>query len=130
MSLSDHARSLANGGLPLIYPAQHLRQWNSFHPSILIPGLLSQGLTLLAGKAKKGKSLFSLSLALGLARGGKVLGREVEAQEVLYLALEDTNERVQERLTAMLQGGPIPPGLYCGYSGWAKEGAELEELEA
>ena len=129
MSLSDCARKYVNGGRPLIYTAQQLMERKSSRPTILVPGLISQGLTLLAGKPKLGKSLLSLGLALGVARGGEVLGREVEAQEVLYLALETTNEQMQERLTKMLQEDPLPQGLYLGYSGWAKEGAELEELE-
>ena len=129
MSLADIARSYANGGRPLIYTAQQFMELKSSRPTTLVPGLISQGLTLLVGKPKVGKSLLSLMLALGVARGGEVLGRAVEAREVLYLALEDSNERMQKRLTEMLQGAPMPQGLYLGYSGWAKEGAELEELE-
>jgi RecA-family ATPase len=114
MSLADTARKYVNGGLPFIYPAEQFMKLKSSQPSSLIPELLPRGLALLAGKSKVGKSVLSLGLALGVARGGEVLGRQVEAQKVLYLALEDTIERMMERLIEMLQGDPVPPGRSGG----------------
>ena len=82
------------GGRPLTIAAQQLRRLGAYDASNLIPGILFPGLTLLVGKPKTGKSFLCLELALGVASGGKVLGREVAAQEVVYLALEDTQERM------------------------------------
>ena len=64
-----------------------------------IDGIIPAGLTLLAGGPKTGKSLFALHIALGVAIGGCVLGKvNVEQGDVLYLALEDTERRLQERI--------------------------------
>ena len=61
-----------------------------------IPDILPEGLTLLAGKPKLGKSWFALSVALAIAAGGFALGKQPVTQgEVLYLALEDNERRVR-----------------------------------
>src|SRR5436190_18994108 len=54
-----------------------------------VPNLLPEGLTILGGKPKMGKSWLALCLALAIARAGLALGTTwVEAGDVLYLALE------------------------------------------
>lgn len=60
----------------------------------LVPDLLSGGLSLLSGGSKVGKSW----LCLQLAKGGEFWGRPLRAQAVLYLCLEDTYSRIQNRL--------------------------------
>lgn len=64
----------------------------------LVPGLLPEGLTLLAARPKIGKSWLALDLAIATATGGGVLGRRVERGAVLYLALEDSDRRMHARL--------------------------------
>ena len=72
--------------------------------------LLPEGLLLLGGKPKQGKSWFALSVALAIATGGYVLGTYVAAQgEVLYLALEDTERRLQDRMKQLLTSHPVIP---------------------
>ena len=110
--------------------AQELMEGESSQTTILVPGLTSPGVSILTAKPKTGKSFLCLGLALEVARGGQIPGRKGEAQEVLYLAIEDNDEQVLERLDTMLQGTPRPEGLHFGFSGWAEAGAELEELEA
>ena len=52
-----------------------------------VPGILPEGLSLLAGKPKLGKSWLALGLAVAKASGGVALGKiPVEQGEVLYLA--------------------------------------------
>lgn len=64
-----------------------------------IPGLLPAGLTVLGGAPKTGKSFFALQIAAAVACGGIALGKiSVERGRALYLALEDTPRRIQERL--------------------------------
>jgi hypothetical protein len=65
-----------------------------------VPGLLMRGsCDLLAGKAKAGKSRFALGLGWAIATGGPALGSiPVVAGDVLYLALEDGQRRLQGRL--------------------------------
>ena len=64
-----------------------------------VEGFLPSGLTILGGGPKTGKSILALHLGIGVAIGGCVLGKiEVEQGDVLYLALEDNQRRLQERL--------------------------------
>lgn len=70
----------------------------------IIPGLLTEGLGMLTGRPKMGKSMMSLSLALSIAQGKAALGdsKACEHGDVLYLALEDSQARTQDRLKIML----------------------------
>ena len=70
----------------------------------VLPGILPEGLTILAGKPKMGKSWLALDLALAVANGGKSLGIQVEQGDVLYLALEDTKRRLQSRVEILTSG--------------------------
>jgi hypothetical protein len=74
-----------------------------------VPGVIPEGLVLLVGPPKIGKSWFVLGVALAAASGGRVLGLEVPKRPVLYLALEDGDRRIQDRCRKLLGGAPIPP---------------------
>ena len=63
-----------------------------------VDGLIAQGLYILAGAPKVGKSWLTLDLCLSIAKGEKVLGRTVSQGKTLYLCLEDSYERIQKRL--------------------------------
>ena len=64
-----------------------------------VDGFIPSGLTILAGGPKVGKSLLALHLCLSVAIGGCALGKiDVEQGDALYLALEDTERRIQERI--------------------------------
>jgi hypothetical protein len=78
-----------------------------------VPGVIPEGLTMLAGAPKAGKSWFVLSAALGIASGGVVLGRvrTHEPRPVLYFALEDGYRRLQGRVRDLLYGEPAPAAL-------------------
>jgi hypothetical protein len=79
----------------------------------VVPGILPEGVTLLAGKPKLGKSWLALGLGVAVASGGTALGtRPVESGDVLYLALEDNPRRLQVRLGKMLAGNNAPDGLH------------------
>lgn len=70
-----------------------------------VPEILPEGLTVLAGTPKVGKSWFCLDLAMGIASGNKVFKKiPVEKGRVLYLALEDGQERIQKRLKVLNSG--------------------------
>lgn len=76
-----------------------------------VPGLIPEGLCFLIGAPKIGKSWLLLDLLLGAASGGLALGRIAagEPRPVLYLALEDSDRRMQDRCQALLgEGEPIP----------------------
>ena len=85
-----------------------------------VPGILPEGLSLLAGKPKLGKSWLALGLAVAKASGGVALGKiPVDRGEVLYLALEDNRRRLQNRLRKVLDGNPAPEGLHIATE-WAR----------
>lgn len=68
----------------------------------VIPGYVPEGLTILAGRPKLGKSWMALGFAIAVATGGSALGEECEAGDALYLALEDNPRRLQDRLATVL----------------------------
>ncbi len=98
-----------------------------------VPDLIPEGATLLAGRPKLGKSWLALQIAIAVATGGRALGKiEVEQGPVLYLALEDTDRRLQGRLRILLEDGERPEHLHlCQRAGCppmdAGGGARLKE---
>jgi len=81
-------------------------------PRWAVPGVLAEGLNLLAGAPKLGKSWLSLGLGADIANGDPALGSiEVERGPVLYCALEDTGRRLQRRRRQMLAHGGRPSPL-------------------
>ena len=72
--------------------------------------LLPQGLCILGGAPKVGKSWFVLDLCTHVARGDEFLGLSVTRGKVLYLCLEDSERRIQERLNTIT--ADVPEGLY------------------
>jgi hypothetical protein len=82
-------------------------------PRFAVPGIVAEGLNLLAGAPKLGKSWFALNVASAVAYGGIALDAvSVERGEVLYLALEDPPRRLQSRLRLVLGDEPPPAGLF------------------
>lgn len=80
----------------------------------LIRDLMPEGLHILAGNKKIGKSWFDLQLCLSILFGGVFMGSiPVEQQgEAMYLALEDNERRLKSRLEKQLIGRPVPRGLH------------------
>jgi hypothetical protein len=88
---------------PRITSAAEL-QSKTFKPiPYIVPDYIVEGCTILAGKPKLGKSWLMLDIGLAVARGGCCLGDiECEEGDVLYLALEDNERRLQARITKIL----------------------------
>ena len=72
----------------------------------LVDGLIPQGVHLISGSAKIGKSWLMLDLALKLAAGEPFWGMETVKCGVLYLSLEDTLARIQSRLMKLTDEAP------------------------
>ena len=70
---------------------------------VVIDGLLPAGTFLLAGAPKIGKSFLVLQMAYQVSMGTPFLGFSSRQGTVLYLALEDTYERLQKRLAQMTE---------------------------
>lgn len=85
-------------------------------PSIryIVDGLLPQGLAILASPPKYGKSWLALDLCISVALGEPFFGRKTEPCDTLYLALEDSEQRLQSRGQTVL-GDRLPPeNCYIG----------------
>lgn len=67
--------------------------------------LLPQGLCMLAGAPKIGKSWLALDLALHIAKGEPIWNLKVNPGTVLYLCLEDGDGRIHERLNSITDEG-------------------------
>ena len=81
-------------------------------PKWAVRELIGEGLTVLAGKPKCGKSWAALEICASVAAGAPALHNlPTEPGDVLYLALEDTDRRLQGRLRAVLQTRPMPQRL-------------------
>lgn len=78
----------------------------------VVPGILPEGCCVLTGHPKIGKSFLALNIALAAAGAGEVLGVAVEQRPVLYLALEDSHRRIQERARQLTDGEPLPATFY------------------
>jgi AAA domain-containing protein len=71
-------------------------------PKWIIEGLIPEGVSLLFGKPKMRKSWLAFGTALAVCTGGRALGvYPVQQRDVLYLALEDAEWRLQDRLRKM-----------------------------
>jgi hypothetical protein len=81
-------------------------------PRWAVPGVIAEGVTLFCGPPKVGKSWLILGLGLTTALGLPAFGSiKVDPGPVLYLALEDTERRLQSRMRKILDGRDAPHGL-------------------
>ncbi|MDA9543151.1 hypothetical protein ACM43_00925, partial [Bradyrhizobium sp. CCBAU 45321] len=67
---------------------------------------IPEGLIVLAGRPKLGKTWLAYSTAIAIATGGKVLGVDCEQGDVLQYSLEDNFRRAKSRINT-----PLPPKL-------------------
>ena len=69
--------------------------------ALVVEGFLPAGTYILAGTPKIGKSFLMTQLCWCVSEGADFLGYDTRQAAVLYLALEDTNARLQRRLNTM-----------------------------
>jgi RecA-family ATPase len=137
LQTNGHAEPSAATAEVETFTAAELAVMELPEPRFVVPGLIPDGLTLLAGKPKPGKSWIALNLALAVATGGVALGFiRVEAGDVLYLALEDTRQRLQSWLAQILRKtNARPPGTLSLATAWPRHdkggiGAVMDWLES
>jgi hypothetical protein len=139
--VGEEARAVVSGivseatGISLVLKnamrAGELMAMNFPAPRWVVPGIVPEGTTILAGKPKMGKSWLALGTSVAVAAGGVALDiKRVEQGAVLYLALEDNPRRLQSRLKKLLPAGIAPEGLELA-TRWPRLGdGGLEALEA
>jgi len=94
-------------------------------PNFIVPKYLPEGLTILAGKPKIGKSWMALGLALSVARGLPFLDERCCKGQVFYFALEDNQRRLKTRLQKLMPfEGQLPDNFNIGELG------SLEKLDS
>lgn len=74
----------------------------------IIDNLLSPGLSMLAADPKVGKSWFALFMCLCVAQGRKFLDYDTNKCNCLYFALEDSDNRVKNRIKKIFDGNKLP----------------------
>jgi hypothetical protein len=70
----------------------------------VLPGYITEGVTLLVSKPKMGKSWLVLDLCIATAAGNRFVLGDIKPEhgDVLYLALEDSQRRLQRRIDRLL----------------------------
>lgn len=96
----------------------------------VVSGFLAEGVTILAGPPKLGKSWLAYNWALAVAAGSPAFGSKPVVQgDVLYLALEDSERRLKGRLLHM--GVSNPPERLTLATEWpGLDHGCIPELEA
>ena len=85
----------------------------------LAEDLLKPGLSILAGAPKIGKSWLVLQLCLAVAKGEPFLGNPTRQGSVLYISLEDSETRLQERINRITEKASVNlhVALHCSTLG-------------
>ena len=115
--------------VPEYYTAYELMQQDFPEPVWIIPGILPEGLAILAGKPKIGKSWMVLNFAIAVASGGKALGEiDVTKGTVFYLSLEDNPRRLKSRINIVLPCATAPKNLHLPMSWFSLDEGGIEKL--
>lgn len=91
--------------------------------------LIPQGLTLICSLPKIGKSWLALDMGISIASGKPILGFNTKQSEVLYLALEDSENRLKERTNKILKGNKAPNNFIYSIKCDDIQNGLIEELE-
>lgn len=89
--------------------AAELRLADLPEPFWVVQELLPEGLAMLTASSKVGKSWMAQQLCIEVARGGKFLEHDTTKAATVYLALEDSDRRIQSRMNIYLRGDSTPP---------------------
>lgn len=101
----------------------------TFDPLIwVVQDILPEGCYLLSARPKVGKSWLSLQISLAVAFGESTLGKQVLKGKSIYLALEDNQRRLQDRLQQLRPNGYNTDDLLL-YTHWPQfDQGGIEEL--
>ena len=98
-----NGKASAGGWRDHVFTAADLQR-KTFPPvSYCVPGLIPEGLTIIAGKPKIGKSWLALDICIAVAAARFCLGDRKPTQgNVLYAAMEDNPRRLQRRVDKIM----------------------------
>ena len=113
----------------MVKTAKEIQDQKPAKNEFLIDGILTPGLNLLAGPRKQGKSWLALNMAINVAKGEKMWDRDTVQGDVLYMALEDNDDRINKRMSAILDDEDAPQNLQFTYEIAAKGGGISTGLE-
>jgi hypothetical protein len=141
LTLTRALQAVRKGPSPEGFTAAQLMAMDLPEPRFIVEGLLAEGVTLLVGSPKKGKSVLALNIALAAAEGRPLwdttslsllsrLGTFRTAKgNVLLLSLEDGPRRLKKRLRKMLQGGKAPENLHIRFDWPRADQGGLQEMD-
>ena len=96
-----------------VFSAYDLMETELAPVQFIVKDFLPQGLSILCSPPKFGKSWFVLDLCLSVSSGNLFLGKETTKATTLYLALEDSKNRLQSRIYNILQGEKPSKDFIC-----------------
>lgn len=80
----------------------------------IVPGYVAEGLGILAGRQKLGKTWLALDWAIAVASGGAAMGSiACDRGDVLYIDLENGQRRIQARINTLFPDVRGRPDLSC-----------------
>ncbi len=110
--------------------AQEIMETNYPAVRFFVEGMLTEGLCLLVGAPKTGKSWFALQLAIAVSQGNNFLGQlETKQSDVVYFALEDPERRLKSRLIEVLDDETELERLYFSTELASLKGGLCEKLK-
>ena len=98
MKTKEKALQVING--------ENLMDMELMAPRFCVKGLLPQGLCILGGAPKVGKSWLVLDLCVRIAKGETIWNLDTAKGTTLYLCLEDPYYRIQQRLGCITEEPP------------------------
>jgi hypothetical protein len=110
------------------FDAESLLLMQLKQPPFIVEGILPLGLHMFCGAPKVGKSWLVLDLALSVSSGTPFWGLDTTACGVLYLCLEDTYHRIQQRLFALVDQASSQ--LHLAISSCKLDAGLIPQLEA
>jgi len=92
----------------------------------VVPDYLPEGLSILAGRQKLGKTWLALDWAIAVATGGAAMGSVFcEGGDVLYIDLENGHRRIQGRISMLFPAERNRPDL--SRLGWVNDAPDLNK---
>ena len=92
----------------------------------VVPDYVPEGLSILAGRQKLGKTWLAMDWAIAVATGGAAMGSIFcEVGDVLYVDLENGHRRIQGRISTLFPSARNRPDL--ARLGWVSEAPDLNK---